>query len=155
MAKEIERKFLVRNASYRECADSKATIRQAYLSTDPDSTIRVRTMNSRAFLTVKSRNKGLVRHEWEYEVPYEDAIEMMNSCAVAPVIEKIRYRVGRWEIDEFHAALEGLVIAEIELSSPDEPIEIPDYIGKEVSGDKRYYNSVLSTLSSPPSSDEG
>ena len=155
MAKEIERKFLVRNTSYRDNADSKAAIRQAYLSTDPDSTIRIRTIDSRAFLTVKSRNKGLVRNEWEYEVPYNDAIEMMNSCAVAPVIEKTRHRVGRWEIDEFHAALEGLVIAEIELSSPDEPVEIPDYIGEEVSGDKRYYNSVLSTFSSPPSSDVG
>lgn len=154
MAKEIERKFLVVGNSYREKADSMAIIRQTYLSTNPDSTVRIRTIDQRAFVTVKSRNHGFVRHEWEYPIPYDDAIEMMDFCAVTPVVEKIRYRVGRWEIDEFHASLEGLVLAEIEMDSPEEIVDRPDFVGKEVSGDKRYYNSVLSMLSTPPSDDD-
>lgn len=150
MAKEIERKFLVTDTSYRDIADSSVVIKQAYISTSPDSTVRLRIAGAKAFLTVKSRNHGATRHEWEYEVPVEDVEQMIRTCAASPVIEKVRYRVGRWEVDEFHGHLEGLTIAEIELESEDEPFEKPEFVGLEVTGDHRYYNSVLSQAMSAP-----
>lgn len=150
MAKEIERKFLVTDSSYRELADSVVEIKQTYISTSPDSTVRLRIAGPKAFLTVKSRNHGAMRNEWEYEVPLTDVEQMMQSCAASPVIEKVRYRVGRWEVDEYHGCLEGLVVAEIELASEDEPFEKPEFIGKEVTGDSRYYNSVLAQCTSAP-----
>lgn len=144
MAFEIERKFLVKNDAYKILADSRKVIRQAYLSTLPEATVRVRTVDSRGFLTVKSKNHGAVRHEWEYEIPFNDALEMLEISAVSPVIEKTRYALGRWEVDEFHGSLSGLVIAEIELDDEKEQFLIPDFIGKEVTGNPDYYNSTLS-----------
>ncbi len=143
MAKEIERKYLVDGSSYRETATSAVRIRQAYLSTNPDATVRVRIAGDSAWLTVKGRNAGNVRDEWEYPIPVADAEAMLARCAQSPVIDKTRYRDGRWEIDEFHGSLEGLVVAEIELTSADEEYALPGYIGCEVSGDARYYNSSL------------
>lgn len=150
MAKEIERKFLVTDTSYRDMAESSVVIKQAYISTSPDSTVRLRVAGPKAFLTVKSRNHGATRHEWEYEVPREDVEQMMHTCAASPVIEKVRYRVGRWEVDEFHGHLEGLTVAEIELESEDEVFDMPEFVGTEVTGDPRYYNSVLSQATSVP-----
>lgn len=143
MAKEIERKFLVTGTEYRAEASARYRIIQAYLSRRPESTVRVRIMDRAAFLTVKGKNKGAVRDEWEYPIPLADAEAMISRCADGTVIDKTRYIAGRWEIDEFHGTLEGLTLAEIELTDADEPIDIPPYIGIEVTGDPRYYNSML------------
>ncbi len=150
MAKEIERKFLVKSDSYRKSADSIHQIIQTYLSVSPESTVRIRILDEQAFITVKSKNQGATRNEWEYPIPSDDAREMIAACACSPVIEKTRYRAGRWEIDEFHGTLAPLVVAEIELTDADEPIEVPDFIGREVTGDVRYYNSVLASTGELP-----
>ena len=159
MAKEIERKFLVIGDEWKKGAVG-TLYRQGYLNSAKERTVRIRTIDDKAFLTIKGLTVSCTRLEFEYPIPHADCVKMLDDLAEKPIIEKTRYKIPAgngltWEIDEFHAALEGLVIAEIELSSPDEPVEIPDYIGEEVSGDKRYYNSVLSTFSSPPSSDVG
>lgn len=149
MAKEIERKFLVIDDSYRAQCDSSHTIVQGYLSTNPDATVRVRLFDHHGFITVKSRNHGPERHEWEYEIPEADAIEMLDICTC--VLRKVRYRCGRWEIDEFGGHLAGLVIAEIELNDVDEVITLPSFVGKEVTDDPVYYNSMLAAAKQPPS----
>lgn len=150
MAKEIERKFLVCDDSYRAEATGSVEMSQAYLSTAIDTTVRVRIAGERGFLTVKGKNDGTVRDEWEYEIPATDARQMIERCTLSPVIRKTRYRAGRWEIDEFHGCLEGLTVAEIELSDPDEPVELPKFIGQEVTGDPRYYNSTLAKTGKIP-----
>lgn len=144
---EIERKFLVKpNINFALIAEDSFQIRQAYLSAIPDSTVRVRISGEKAFLTVKSRNKGAVRNEWEYEIPFDEASQMMEIPGISK-IEKIRYIVPfqgkKWEIDVFQGALSGLVLAEIELSSVDEVVEIPPFIDNEVTYDPKYYNSNL------------
>lgn len=148
MGKEIERKFLVTNDSYKEMATRCIEIRQGYLSRAKEATVRVRTYGGKAFLTVKGPNAGAVRNEWEYPVPTTDALEMLREVAQGNVIEKTRYIIdyrGRtWEVDEFHGCHQGLVTAEIELPSEDAPFLRPDFIGEEVTGDLRYYNSNLS-----------
>lgn len=153
MAKEIERKFLVKDTSYRRLAQRHTEIRQAYLSDNPDATVRLRIRGDKAYLTVKSRNNGIERGEWEYEIPVSDAVEMMGQCRCTDAIEKTRWEVGRWEVDEFHGTLEGLAIAEIELDNSEEAIVIPEFIGREVTGDPRYYNSVLASTGAIPDGD--
>lgn len=150
MAKEIERKFLVTDQSVVESLSGGVEICQAYLSTDPDSTVRIRIYGEKAFLTVKSRNRGSVRGEWEYEIAPADAVEMMDQCNVSDRIEKIRYKSGRWEIDVFKGALSGLILAEIELTDENEPISLPDFVGKEVTNDPRFYNSNLASINILP-----
>lgn len=150
MAKETERKFLVKDESWREHCGEGTRFVQTYLNTNPDATVRLRIAGSHAFITVKSRNHGIERCEWEYEIPEQDAREMIEECDTSPVIDKTRYRDGRWEIDVFHGALAGLVVAEIELDSPDESIALPAYIGREISDDARYYNSSLANSGEVP-----
>ena len=147
MAKEIERKFLLSDKSILETSTDRHQIIQGYLSSNPDSTVRIRIIDRRAFLTVKSRNVGAMRNEWEYEIPVEDAESMIEACGIDGLISKTRHRIGRWEIDEFHGRLEGLVVVEIELESEMEVVDIPPFIGREVTDDKRYYNSALATAS--------
>lgn len=146
MGKEIERKFLVINDSYRESAVSSDSIKQGYLSRDPERTVRVRTRDDKGFLTVKGVTRGCEREEFEYEIPFSDASHLLAMC-LPPVIEKIRYIVpfgGRtWEVDVFEGANTGLTVAEIELGDSTEQFPLPDFIGKEVTGDPRYYNSNL------------
>lgn len=147
MAKEIERKFLVKDDSYRLASCGSVEIAQGYLSCDPDRTVRVRLAGSRGLLTVKTRVVGLSRDEWEYEIPAIDARQMLDKAAVG-VIEKTRYFVPAdnclmWEIDCFHGALEGLKLAEIEIPDEGTPICLPEFIGEEVTGDPCYYNSNL------------
>lgn len=146
MALEIERKFLVINDTYRLMASKSYNIKQGYLSTRKDATVRVRIKNKNAFITVKGLNKGATRCEWEYSIPYDDAIEMM-ALSQGVVIDKIRYIVEYegfiWEIDEFKGAHEGLVVAEIELKDENETFPIPPFIGEEVTGNVAYYNSTL------------
>lgn len=146
MAKEIERKFLVTDDTYRSMAISWTRISQGYLSTDPDSTVRIRIKAECAFITVKSRNHGAIRNEWEYEIPLCDAEEIMAQCKLS-CLDKTRYIVPfnghEWEVDEFHGRLSGLVIAEIELANECETFDKPSFIGEEVTSDPTYYNSSL------------
>lgn len=152
MGKEIERKFLVNSNTYATLATNKKDIIQGYLSRNPESTVRVRIFGSQAFLTVKGKNHGAERDEWEYEIPMEEAHEMLQKVVIPPIISKTRYIVPfhgyTWEVDEFHGTLEGLRIAEIELSEADMEIPIPDFIGEEVTGNPIYYNSNLSNMAS-------
>ncbi len=151
MAFEIERKFLVVGKGYLAQSKKSTHILQSYLSINPDSTVRVRIINDKeAFITVKSRNNGAVRHEWEYEIPVEDAKQMLEMCAVTPLIDKTRYICGRWEVDCFSGHLDGLTVAEVELENENEAFDRPAWIGKEVTGDKRYYNSMLATCYEMP-----
>lgn len=148
MAKEIERKFLVHSDAFKQEARHTYTIIQGYLSRDIP-TIRLRIRDCDAFITIKgaSTDDGLSREEWEYPIPVEDARSMMKLCT-GLVIEKERYLVDyggyTWEVDVFHRELEGLVLAEIELPSEDTIFTLPLWVGKEVTGNPQYYNSVLS-----------
>lgn len=144
MAKETERKFLVKDFSWRPRCGEGVHFVQTYLNTNPDATVRLRIAGDEAFLTIKSRNHGAERCEWEYRIPVADAREMIEECETSPVIDKTRYRDGRWEIDVYHGCLSGLVIAEIELEHLHEEVILPDYIGREITDDARYYNSSLS-----------
>lgn len=146
MAKEIERKFLVAG-DYKQAAVSSSHIVQGYIGRTPSLTFRIRLRDERGYLTVKGRTDeaGMSRDEWEYEIPAADARELLSHSDGS--IEKRRYMVpaGRhtFEVDEFFGANEGLTMAEVELSSPDEAFERPAWLGDEVTGDKRYYNSQL------------
>lgn len=148
MSLEIERKFLVKNLddALAQAVDRHSFI-QAYMSRTPEATVRVRIAdNSRAWLTIKGRNQGAVRHEYEYEIPVADALEMV---AIAPgkTLSKTRHIVMdggfRWEIDVFDGELAGLVLAEVELPDSNTPVALPSWLGPEVTGDPRYYNSNL------------
>ena len=145
MATEIERKFLVRDEAWRGLATGIAC-RQGYLSTVRGRTVRVRTMGGRGFLTVKGFGTGASRPEYEYEIPVADATALLAMCE-QPLVEKVRYRIPRgdvvWEIDEFEGANRGLVVAEIELAAENQAFALPEWIGAEVTGDPRYYNSSL------------
>ncbi|MBD5224344.1 MAG: CYTH domain-containing protein [Bacteroidales bacterium] len=147
MAKEIEKKFLVNSTSYREASTARHIIIQGYLNRDKDATVRVRILDDKAYLTIKGRNRGIIRDEWEYPIPVADARDMLERCARGTVIEKTRYIVPYgnlcWEVDEFRGKHSGLVLAEIELPDETTAFNLPDFIGKEVSGDPRYYNSNL------------
>lgn len=146
MAIEIERKFLVKGDAWKAAAVG-VLYRQAYLSTDKARTVRVRIAGERAFLTVKGLATGLARAEFEYEIPLADAAAMLDQLCLTPLIEKRRYTVAyqglSWEIDEFLGANLGLVVAEVELDSADQAIDLPDWVGREVSDDPRYFNSSL------------
>ena len=146
MAKEIERKFLVKGAAWRSLAEG-VSYRQGYLNSQKERTVRIRTVGEKAYLTVKGPTRGVTRTEFEYEIPYEDCLAMLEELAEKPIIEKKRYRIPAgsyvWEVDEFFGVNEGLILAEIELPSEDAVFEKPDWIGEEVSGDPRYFNSSL------------
>ena len=148
MGYEIERKFLVKG-EYKSKSFKSFAIKQGYLSASGINVVRVRTKGDKAFITVKSSAIGdsIVRREWEYEIPVKDAEEMLLLCQEG-VISKTRYlvEVGKhvFEVDEFYGDNEGLLIAEVELGHEDEPYEIPEWLGKEVTGNVRYYNSFLS-----------
>lgn len=150
MAKEIERKYLVTSTDYRDMASRVRHITQAYLSTDPRSTVRVRIIDGRGKLTVKGITRGATRDEWEFDILADDARDMIEACACSKIIDKDRYIVDyeghRWEVDEFHGEHEGLVVAEIELGDEAERFEKPGFIGREVTGDTRYYNSSLAGI---------
>lgn len=150
MGVEIERKFLVINDNYKNISTERHEILQGYLNTDPDRTVRIRIFDSKGFITIKTRNVGALRHEWEFEIPLSEAKEIANE-ACSGLIEKTRYIVPadnglKWEIDEFHGKLSGLVLAEIELPGVESPFALPSFIGKEVTADPAYYNSTLSAL---------
>lgn len=145
MGQEIERKFLVRDDSWRTGAGTR--IRQGYLRNEIEGTVRVRTKGNRAFLTVKGRSEGISRLEFEYEIPAEDADQILDQLCMKPLIEKIRYEIVfggfTWEIDAFLGENAGLVVAEIELEEEAQAFPRPDWLGDEVSGDDRYQNASL------------
>jgi len=148
MAQEIERKFLVKGG-FKEAAFDALRITQGYLSTAPGRSVRVRLKGDKGFLTIKgpSRDGGLSRFEWEKEIGADEARELLALCEPG-LIDKTRWLVKAgihtFEVDEFHGDNEGLIMAEVELCAPDEPYEKPDWLGQEVTGDRRYYNSYLS-----------
>ena len=146
---EIERKFLVRSESFKKEAFAQNRIAQGYLSSVPERTVRVRIKENKGFLTIKgaSNEMGLSRFEWEKEIPVEEVAALLKLCEKG-VIDKTRFEVKKgnhiFEVDEFHGENEGLIIAEVELKSENEPFEKPNWLGKEVTNDSRYYNSYLS-----------
>ncbi len=146
MGKEIERKFLVTGDGWRALGEG-IVYRQGYLSTVKERTVRIRTINDKAYLTVKGLTHGISRVEYEYEIPVTDADEMLDELCERPLIEKTRYTISTsghiWEIDEFDGENRGLILAEVELSSEDQAVDLPDWIGAEVSEDPRYYNANL------------
>jgi adenylate cyclase len=149
MGVEIERKFLVDHKKWAQLLKPAGThYRQGYLLNDDLRTIRVRVTDQQGFITLKGATSGITRKEFEYNIPLEDGIAILDSFAVSEV-EKIRYRVefaGKiWEVDEFSGDSEGLIMAEIELKDEVEEFEKPDWVTGEVSDDARYYNSNLST----------
>ncbi len=146
MGREIERTFLVVEPAAAVVGDGVRFV-QGYLSIDPDRTVRVRTAGERGYLTIKGRTVGASRAEFEYEIPLADALELLETLCERPLVEKRRHRVlhaGRtWEVDVFDGANAGLVVAEIELDDEDERIELPPWVGAEVTDDPRYLNVNL------------
>ena len=147
MAIEIERKFLVKDESWKDAVHKSLVCKQGYLVSDRDKTVRIRIMGEKAFLTIKGATYGLSRSEYEYEIPVMDADGMLQFCSDLPV-EKTRHFIEHggmtWELDVFEAANTGLIMAEIELTSEDQPFDLPQWAGEEVSGDERYFNGYLS-----------
>ena len=147
MAQEIERKFLVKG-DFKSLATKSTRIIQGYLSSVPERTVRVRVKGDKGFITIKGigSQSGASRYEWEKEIPVEEVNELLKICEPG-VIDKTRFLVpvGKhtFEVDEFYGENEGLIIAEIELNSEGESFETPNWIGQEVTGDARYYNSML------------
>lgn len=145
MGMEIERKFLIANDSWRPGAKG-LPYAQGYLSRGKGNTVRVRIAGEEAFLTIKGPVLGISRPEFEYSIALEDARQLLLLCE-GPLIEKTRFKIFAenhlWEIDEFHGDNEGLIVAEVELSAPEETVILPPWIGREVTGENRYYNSNL------------
>lgn len=149
MALEIERKYLI-DLEKISPLENGIRIKQGYLSTDKNAVVRVRVKNDKAYLTIKGSNSGIARLEFEYEIPLDEANEMLEKLCQKPVIDKTRYLINHenhtWEVDVFYGDNEGLVVAEVELSSEDEHINLPIWIKEEVSHDDRYFNSNLMKL---------
>jgi adenylate cyclase len=148
MAQEIERKFLVTSEAFKEEASKKMRITQGYLSSVPDRTVRVRIKGESGFITIKGigSDSGASRYEWEKEIPVSEVDELLKICEPG-VIDKTRFEVkaGKhtFEVDEFYGENQGLTVAEVELSAEDEKFEKPAWLGTEVTGDVRYFNSML------------
>jgi len=147
MGKEIERKFLIDPDKWQRVSKPKGQLyRQGYLSTDPNRTIRVRLTDTNGYITIKGISVNATRSEYEYEIPASEAKELLDSLSVSELV-KTRYKIDHgkkvWEVDEFSGDNTGLIVAEIELTSEDEYFDTPDWIGKEVTGEEKYYNSNL------------
>lgn len=148
MAQEIERKFLVKSDAFKAEVSKETRITQGYLSSIPERTVRVRVKGSKGFITIKGIGSasGASRYEWEKEIPVEEVKELLSICEPG-VIDKTRYEVKngpfKFEVDEFYGENQGLTVAEIELSSEEDSFEKPEWLGEEVTGDVKYYNSML------------
>ncbi len=146
MPKEIERKYLISDDSWRKGAEG-ILYRQGYLSTEPERTVRVRRLGEKGVLTIKGKSHGATRLEYEYEIPASEADELLEELCFKPLIEKTRYRIQYgthlWEVDEFSGANEGLIVAEVELEDEAAVFTLPVWVGKEVTTDFRYANSRL------------
>lgn len=147
MGVEIEHKFLVSGEGWRSAADDGTPMRQGYLSLDPERTVRVRQAGERGTLTIKGRSRGASRAEFEWPIPVDEARELLDTLAIPPLVEKIRYRVpvgGHvFEVDVFAGRNAGLVVAEVELTAEGEPFQRPGWLGAEVTGEGRYANAAL------------
>jgi adenylate cyclase len=146
MGKEIERKFLIANDDWRQLGTGKPYC-QGYLNAEKGRTVRVRTISDRGILTIKGPSEGAARLEYEYDIPVDEALEMLDRLCHKPLIEKTRYKIDHagftWEVDEFKGENEGLLFAEIELQYEGQEFETPPWIGREVTSDSRYYNANL------------
>jgi adenylate cyclase len=146
VGKEIERKFMLKGDAWRKLA-AGTLYRQGYLNSVKERTVRIRTVGDEAFLTIKGVTVGATRAEYEYPIPFDECNAMLDTLAEKPIIEKKRYKVKlgpfTWEIDEFFGENQGLIVAEIELQSEDQAFDKPDWVGDEVTGDPRYFNSNL------------
>ena len=146
MAKEIEKKFLVKGDDWRKLAEG-TVYRQGYLSTEKERVVRVRTIGHTGYLTIKGITVGATRLEYEYEISVSDSNEILDQLCQKPIIEKKRYKVEYegliWEIDEFFGVNEGLIVAEVELEDENQTFKTPNWIGEEVTSDPRYFNSNL------------
>lgn len=147
MAKEIERKYLVKEGTAWQTLAKETVYRQGYLSTVQERTVRVRTIEDKGYLTIKGISVGATRTEYEYQIPVEDANAMLDELCERPIIEKKRYVLEYegliWEIDEFAGVNRGLIIAEVELSDENQKVVLPNWVGEEVTGDPKYFNSNL------------
>ena len=147
MALEIERKFLVINDKWKDSVIREAVIKQGYLATTDRATVRVRVDGDEANINIKGRTDGISRREYEYPIPLDEALELLDHLVSGATIDKVRYKVrcGEhiWDLDLFHGANQGLVMAEVELGREDEAFVMPEWAGEEVSGDTRYYNANL------------
>ncbi len=147
MAEEIERKFLVKG-DFKSEAFKAVHIMQGYISTVPERTVRIRIQEDKGYITIKGKGNvsGTSRYEWEKEIPAEEAKELLKLCEPG-IIDKTRYMIksGKhiFEVDEFHGENSGLIIAEIEIEAENQEFEKPSWIGKEITGDMKYYNSML------------
>ena len=150
MAIEIERKFLTLNENWKHSSHHSSPLRQGYLSSEKNCSVRVRTSQDKAWINIKSITIGAQRQEYEYEIPVADGNELLDTLSQKPLIEKTRYlvKVGEhiWEVDVFEGENAGLIVAEIELNAVDEVFQKPDWVGEEVTEDPRYYNTRLSRL---------
>jgi len=146
MGKEIERKFLLSGDAWRSQGQG-TRYRQGYLSTVKERTVRVRTIADKGYLTVKGVSEGIARAEFEYEIPIDEANALLDGLCKRPLIEKERYKISHghhiWEVDEFFGDNAGLIVAEVELESEDQAFETPEWVGREVSDDPRYFNANL------------
>lgn len=147
MGREIERKYLVRNRDFIAEATRSIKIEQGYLGHLP-VTVRVRTYGDEAFITIKSKSQdgGLSRQEYEYPIPYAEALELLELCGEERLTKErflVPYEGKTWEVDVFSGAYEGLIVAEVELSSTEETCPLPPWIGEEVTGQRRFYNGAL------------
>ena len=146
MGIEIERKFLVNGMDWKHNIRG-IEYRQGYLTLDPGRTVRVRTADNTGYLTIKGASQGIARLEFEYGIPFADAVALLDGFCIQPLIEKKRYRIEYqgfiWEVDEFAGKNSGLIIAEIELEYEDQVFSAPAWVGREVTGDPRYFNASL------------
>jgi adenylate cyclase len=147
MAQEIERKYLVKNDSWRDQVFRHVYMRHGYLNDTQQSSVRVRVEGDKAYLNIKSATLGVFRKEYEYPIPVEEANEILTDLASKPLIEKTRHYINYaghlWELDVFEGDNQGLIVAEVELDHEEEAIELPPWAGEEVSDDPRYYNVCL------------
>ena len=147
MALEIERKFLVIGDAWKDHVTDQFQLKQGYLQLTPERTVRIRTAEKEAFLTIKGKTTGISRVEFEYAIPFKEGLELLKLSENEP-IEKIRHIVVHhgitWEIDVFEGLNAGLILAEVELQTEHQEISLPEWVGKEVSQDARYYNAALS-----------
>lgn len=146
MGVEIERKFLVNGTDWKNEGQARF-YQQGYLCTDPDGTVRVRRVEEEGYITIKGKSTGASRSEYEYPIPYPDAVELLDHLCKKPLIEKLRYKLVYdglvWEIDEFQGENAGLVVAEVELSNENQAITLPPWVGREVTLEEKYYNVNL------------
>ena len=147
---EIERKYLVTSDSYKQMAMARYHICQGYISREKTGTVRIRITDDKAYLTIKGKPAAghFARYEWEKEIDVQEAKELMQLCQ-GTIIDKTRWIVPaaedglKWEVDEFHGKHEGLTLAEIELTSEEQEVEKPDFVGEDVTSDPRYYNANM------------